>query len=126
MYRRLFAFFEPFSCKACPGMMSLLQQIHHKSIHLETLKHEVVSVAALPEPLLVEQLDLSRLTSGLGNKLADKAKDSTFIVIRRCSTSTGPCELNAFANFRTHWAGIVATGEPVYVWPFADHIVHGH
>jgi hypothetical protein len=111
-------------------MTSVLQQIHHKSTHLEILKHDIVSVAALPEPLLVEQLDLSRLPSGLGDKLADKAKDSTFTVIRHCCTSTGHCVLNGFANLRTHWAGSVATGEPVYMWPLctqlANHIVHGH
>ena len=91
-------------------MTSVLQQIHHKSTNLEILKHDVVSVAALPEPLPVEQLDLSRLPSGLGSKLADKAKDSTFTVIRHCGTSTGHCELSGFANLRTHWAGTVATG----------------
>ena len=111
-------------------MTSVLQQIHHKSTNLEILKHDVVSVAALPEPLLVEQLDLSRLPAGLGSKLADKAKDSTFTVIRHCSTSTGHCELNGFVNLRAHWAGTVAMGEPVYVWPLctqlANHIVHGH
>ena len=64
-------------------MTSVLQQVHHKSTNLEILKHDVVSVAALPEPLLVEQLDLSRLPPGLGSKLADKAKDSTFTVIRQ-------------------------------------------
>ena len=111
-------------------MTSVLQQIRHKSTHLEILKHDVVSVAPLPELLLAEQLDLSRLLSGLGSKLADKAKDSAFTVIRHCSTSTCHCELNGFANLRTHWAGTVATGEPVYVWPLctqlANHIVHGH
>ena len=66
-------------------MMAVLQQIHHKSIHLEILKHGVVSVASVPELRLAEQLDLSSLLPGFGSKLADNAKDSKFTVIRHCT-----------------------------------------
>ena len=78
-------------------MTSALQQIHYKSTNLKFLKHDVVSVAALPEPLL-EQLVLSRLPPGLGSKLADKAKDSTFTVIRHCSTEKGQSTLLSTAG----------------------------
>ena len=55
-------------------MNSVLQRVHGRSTHLEILWHDILCAAALPEPLLVEQLDLSRLPPRLGEKLADKAK----------------------------------------------------
>ena len=109
-------------------MKPVLQHVHGRSTHLEILRHDILCVAALPEPLLVEQLDLSRLPPCLGEKLADKAKHSSFTVMRH-GTAAGAGQVIGFANLRRHWASTVAD-EPVCIWPLckqlANQIVHGH
>ena len=112
-------------------MTSVLQHVHRRSSHLEILRHDILCVAALPEPLLIEQLDLSRLPPGLGELLADKAKHSSFTVMRH-GAAAGAGQVIGFANLCSHWASTVATvtEKPVYIWPLckqlANQIVHGH
>lgn len=112
-------------------MTSVLQHVHCRSSHLEILRHDILCVAALPEPLLIEQLDLSRLPPDLGELFADKAKHSSFTVMRH-GTAAGAGQVIGFANLRSHWASTVdtVTEKHVYSWPLckqlANQIVHGH
>ena len=108
-------------------MMSALRRIHERSTHLEILTHDIVSVAALPEPLLVDKFNLHRPPCSLGKELAAKAADATFTVLRH--GSTGHCEVIGFSNLRDHWDSSVCIDQPVHIWPLctqlAHQIVHG-